>query len=78
MNDPELTGTWTALDPTAPQRRRIDARVRGWLDANAISLAGEWFRLLKINPIARLGFAIVAAALVLLATPLSWMALAAV
>jgi hypothetical protein len=78
MNEPELTGAWIALEPTAPQRRRIDARVRGWLDASEVSLAGEWIALLKVNPIARLGFATVAAILVLFVTPLSWMAFAAV
>jgi hypothetical protein len=78
MNEPELTSTWTVLEPTAPQRRRIDARVRDWLDASDVSLVGEWIAVLKVNPIARLAFATVAAILVLLVTPLSWMAFAAV
>lgn len=75
MNDRELTDNWRALEPTPTQRRRIDARVRGWLQASEISLAGEWFALLRVNPLARLAFAAVAAALVLLASPLSWLAL---
>ena len=77
MNEDELGGTWTTLEPRAAQRRRIEARVRGWLDARETSLAGEWFGLLKVNPIGRLIYATVAASLVLVATPLSWMALAA-
>jgi hypothetical protein len=74
MNDSELTGTWAVLEPTARQRRRLDARVRGWLDAGESTLAAEWLGLLKVNPIAGLGFAAVAACLVLIATPLSWLA----
>lgn len=75
MNESELTQTWTALDPTTSQRRRIDARVRGWLEARESSLAGEWLALLKVNPVAGLSFAGVAACLVLFVTPLSWVAL---
>ena len=72
MNETELTGTWTTLEPTPPQRRRIDARVRGWLEARESSLAAEWLGLLQINPVAGLGFAALAGCLVLLATPLGW------
>jgi hypothetical protein len=77
MNESEPGNTWAALEPTPSQRRRIEARVRGWLDARESSLAAEWFGLLKANPIARLSFAAVAAALVLITTPLSWLAFAA-
>jgi hypothetical protein len=74
MNDSELTGAWAALEPNSRQRRRIEARVRGWLEARESSLLAEWLGLLKVNPIAGLGFAAAAACLVLLATPLSWVA----
>jgi hypothetical protein len=77
MNEGELGGNWTTLEPSAAQRRRIEARVRRWLDAHETSLAAEWFGLLKVNPLGRLIYAAVAAVLVLVATPLSWMALAA-
>ena len=77
MNEDELGGKWAALEPTAAQRRHIEARVRSWLDARETSLAGEWLGLLKVNPLGRLIYAAVAASLVLVATPLSWMALAA-
>jgi hypothetical protein len=73
MNDDELAGVWTALEPTPHQRRRIEARVRGWLDARQTSLAAEWLGLLKVSPLAGLGFAAMAACLVLIATPLSWL-----
>ena len=76
MNESETLATWTALEPTPPQRRRIDSRVRGWLAARESSLATEWLELLKVNPIARLTFATVAACLMLITTPLSWLALA--
>jgi hypothetical protein len=77
MNEGELGGKWTTLEPTASQRRHLEARVRDWLDAHETSLAGEWFALLRVNPIGRLIYAALAAFLVLVATPLSWMALAA-
>jgi hypothetical protein len=77
MNESELTDTWAAFEPTSSQRRRVEARVRGWLDAKQSSLAAEWFGLIKIEPIAGLGLAAAAACLVLIATPLSWMAFSA-
>ena len=76
MNESELTGTWTALEPTPRQRRRIDARVRVWLEARESSLAAEWLGLLKFNPVTGLGFAALAGCLVLLATPLGWVTFA--
>jgi hypothetical protein len=42
-----------------------------------VSLAAEWLELLKVNPIARIGFAAVAACLMVITAPLSWVALAA-
>jgi hypothetical protein len=74
MNEIELAVTWATLEPTPRQRQRIEARVRRWLDARDSSLAAEWLGLLKVNPIAGLGFAAVAASLMLIATPLSWLA----
>jgi hypothetical protein len=75
VNETELTDTWVTLEPTPAQRRRIEARVRGWLEARESSLAAEWFALLRINPIAGLGLTGVAACVVLIAMPLSWVAL---
>jgi hypothetical protein len=77
MNEKELEGTWVALEPAPGQRRRIEARVRRWLEAKDVSLAAEWLELLKVNPIARIGFAAVAACLMVITAPLSWVALAA-
>jgi hypothetical protein len=77
VNGNELEGTWAALEPAPGQRRRIETRVRRWLDAKNISLAAEWLELLKVNPIARISFAAVAACLMVITTPLSWVALAA-
>jgi hypothetical protein len=76
MNDEELAGAWTALEPTPRQRRRIEARIRGWLEARETSLPAEWLGLLRVSPLAGLGFAAMAACLVLFATPLSGLALA--
>ena len=74
MNESEITETWAALEPTPRQRRRIDARVRNWLDAGDSSLTAQWLQLLRINPLAALSFAAVAGCLVLIATPMSWVA----
>jgi hypothetical protein len=74
MNENELAGAWTALEPTPGQKRRIESRVRGWLAARDSSLATEWLELLKINPIARLTLAAVAACLMVFTTPLNWLA----
>lgn len=76
MNETELAGIWAALAPTSEQRRRCEARVQGWLEARESSLIAEWLGLIKANPIAGLGLATVAACLVLIATPLSWVAFA--
>jgi hypothetical protein len=76
MNDDEIEAAWSALEPTPGQRRRIEARVRGWLDARQTSLAAEWLGLLKVRPLAGLGGAAAAACLMLFATPLSWVAFA--
>jgi hypothetical protein len=74
MNEIELAGAWAALEPNPLQRQRIETRVREWLEARESSLAAEWLGLLKINPITGPGFAAVAVCLVLIATPLSWVA----
>jgi len=74
MNETELADKWTTLEPTPGQHRRIEARVRGWLDARESSLAAEWLGFIKLNPIEGLSFAAAAAGLVLVATPLSWVA----
>jgi hypothetical protein len=76
MNEHELAQTWTALEPNSAQRRRIEARVHGWLDAGQSSLAAEWLGLFKITPLAGLGYAAAATCLMLIATPLGWMTFA--
>jgi hypothetical protein len=76
MNENELAQKWVMLEPEQRQRRRIDARVRGWLDASESSLVAEWLGLIKVHPIVALSFSAVAACLVLVSTPLSWLAYA--
>jgi hypothetical protein len=76
MNKDE-PGSWTALEPTPSQRRRIEARLRSWLDASETSLAAEWLGLLKLNPVTGFVFATVSACLVLITMPLGWLAIAA-
>ena len=76
MNEDE-PGGWAALEPTPSQRRRIEARLRSWLDASETSLAAEWLGLLKLNPVTGFVFATVSACLVLITMPLGWLAIAA-
>ena len=74
MTDDELDALWETLEPTAPQRQRIDARVAEWLEARDTSLAAEWFALFRVAPFSTAG--LVAASAVSLATapPLIWLA----
>ena len=74
MTDDELVDAWTALEPTAMQLRRIDARVSAWLDARDTSLAGEWLELFRVAPFPALGLATLSAVSVVTATPLVWFA----
>lgn len=76
MNESELIANWSALEPTPDQRRRMDARVRGWLDAAECSLLSEWLNLIKANPLAGVALAAVSSVLVLFTTPIGWVALA--
>jgi hypothetical protein len=75
MNDSQLSGSWAALEPTPAQRRRVDAKVREWLEARESSLAAQWLGLIRFRPIAGLGLAAVGACLVMVATPMSWVLL---
>ena len=74
MNDEELGDAWTTLRPTAPRRRRIDARVVAWLEARDTPLAAEWFGLFRVAPFAALGLATVSAVSIVAAPPLVWFA----
>jgi hypothetical protein len=74
MNDEELTGVWTTLDPTAAQLRRIDARVSGWLEAHDTSLAAEWIALFRIAPFGALGLAAASAVAIVAVSPILWFA----
>ena len=55
MNDEELGGVWTTLQPTVRQRRRIDARVVAWLEARDTPLAAEWLGLFRVAPFSAVG-----------------------
>ena len=74
MNDEELADAWTTLEPTVGRRRRIDARVFAWLEANDTPLAAEWIGLFRVAPFAALGLATVSAVSIVIATPLVWFA----
>jgi hypothetical protein len=74
VNDEELGAVWTTFQPTVGQRRRIDARVFGWLEARDTPLAAEWFALIRVAPLSTIGLAAVSAVSVATATPLVWLA----
>jgi hypothetical protein len=69
VNDEDLAAAWLTLDPTAVQRRRIDGRVFGWLEAGDTSLVAEWLALFKRAPLPAFGLLSVGAVWVLAATP---------
>ena len=72
MNDEEVVGVWSTLQPTVRQRRRIDARVFAWLEARDTPLAAEWLGLIKVAPFSAVGLAAVGAVSIALTTPLFW------
>jgi hypothetical protein len=74
MNDEELGDVWTTLQPTMPQRRRIDARVFAWLEARDTPLAAEWLALFKVAPFSAAGLVAVSAVATVTAPPLLWLA----
>jgi hypothetical protein len=74
VNDEDLSGVWTTLDPTAARRRRIDARVFDWLEARDTPLAAEWLALFKAAPLPAFGLVAVSAVAIVMATPVLWVA----
>jgi len=74
MNDEELTASWTTLEPSATQHRRIEARVFTWIDAHDTSLAAEWLALFKIAPFGVLGLAAASAVAIIALSPVVWFA----
>jgi len=75
MNADELTRAFTALEPSARRRRRMEARVAEWIDAKRTSLLAEWLDLLRIEPARAVGLCAVGA-MAVLASPLGWSVLA--
>jgi hypothetical protein len=74
MNDEQLVGAWTGLDPTPMQLRRIDARVTGWLEAHDTSLLAEWLALFRVAPFGALGLAAASAVAIVAVSPMLWFA----
>ena len=74
MNEEELAGAWTTLEPTYLQRRRMEARVFAWLEARDTPLTAEWLQLFRGAPFATAGLAAVSAFSALTATPILWLA----
>jgi hypothetical protein len=74
MNDEELGSAWTTLDPTWAERRRIDGRVRAWLEAHDTSLAAEWLGMFQVAPVTSFALVTVSALAVAVAPPVLWLA----
>ena len=74
MNDTEILGTWTTLEPSTRRRARIETRVFEWLEASHTSLAGEWLGLLKVEPVSALALVSAGALSLVLLTPVVWLA----
>jgi hypothetical protein len=74
MNDDELGGVWTTLQPTVGQRRRIDARVLAWLEARDAPLAAEWLGLFRVAPFSAAGLVAASAVSIATAPPIVWLA----
>jgi hypothetical protein len=73
MNDTQLLATWSALEPSARRRARMNAQVSAWLEAGETSLASEWLGVLKVAPFAALSCVGAGAAWLVLVTPVGWM-----
>ena len=78
MTDGQIDETWSALEPTFEQRRRIEGRVFGWLEARDTSLAAEWLGLFRLHPLPALGLVSVSACAVAATPPVLWVVLALV
>lgn len=76
MNEAELIGTWSTLEPSARRRARIETRLLEWLDASETSLFSEWLGLLKVEPLTGLAYVSVSALSLVLLTPVGWIVLA--
>jgi hypothetical protein len=72
MNDTEMMSLWSALEPSARRRARIETRVFDWLEASETSIAAEWLGLLKIEPLTSLTYAAVGALSLVLLSPVGW------
>jgi hypothetical protein len=72
MNDAELMKLWSALEPSASRRARIETRVFDWLEASETSIVAEWLGLLKIEPLTAFAYATVGAISLILLTPVGW------
>ena len=74
MNDTDFMNLWSALEPGARRRARIETRVFEWLDASETSIAAEWLGLLKVEPLTALAYTAVGAVSLIVLTPVGWIA----
>jgi len=72
MNDDALRDAWSTLEPTAFERRRMEARVDAWLDAHDTSLLSEWISLFRLQPLSAAGLVTASAVSLATAPPMLW------
>jgi hypothetical protein len=77
MTEPHIEEIWATLEPTADQRRRVEARVSAWLEARETTLAAEWLGLFRLQPLAAFGLVAVSGVSVAATPPVLWFVLAA-
>jgi hypothetical protein len=74
MNDEDLVGLWSTLQPTVRDRQRIDTRVFAWLEARDTPLAAEWLAVFRVAPFYAVGLVAASAIAIATAPPLVWLA----
>ena len=76
MPDETLVEWMHALEPSETQLDRMEEVVLFGHAASHTSLAAEWLSMIRTRPLVHLGWALVAAAVLLLSTPLGSLSLA--
>jgi hypothetical protein len=75
MSDNDLENAWALLEPDGERRRRMETRVRAWLEAADTSLLSEWLALFRMAPLPAFGLTSASALSLLAAPPLLWLVL---
>ncbi len=71
--DTTLIDAMTRFDPGPNAVRRMGHRIEAAFVADHTPLVAEWMELLRVRPLAGLGYSLAGAAALLLLTPLGWL-----